>query len=343
MLTVDIAMTETASLSHYVLPALSAYESWDGGGATGFPKTFMQFRRPVVEPEGEQIEAGEIFTRLADRLGFIPPIPASLYEAAEGGNRLQFGGALMVFLKDHPEAGRRMPYILSKTLGKKLGSGNLASLWGRLQTLPAPAQERAVRAGFISGPGLGDAVFQAVIDHPQGVYTGECDPETWDQFQLVATEDRRINLDVPEMADWLKEIDPGAEEKRLRQDENIFPLIMSSGRHWDVNANTQMRDPDWNKGKRACTLTMHPKDAEKFGLHDGQMVKVITEAGQEIIELEVTEMTRPGYAVMPHGFGLVHQGKTYGANANRLAKNTHRDRIAGTPLHRFIRCRVEGT
>ncbi len=342
LVTVDIAMTETASLSHYVLPALSAYESWDGGGATGFPKTFMQFRRPVVEPEGEQIEAGEIFTRLADRLGFIPPIPASLYEAAEGGNRLQFGGALMVFLKDHPEAGRRMPYILSKTLGKKLGSGNLASLWGRLQTLPAPAQERAVRAGFISGPGLGDAVFQAVIDHPQGVYTGECDPETWDQFQLVATEDRRINLDVPEMADWLKEIDPGAEEKRLRQDENIFPLIMSSGRHWDVNANTQMRDPDWNKGKRACTLTMHPKDAEKFGLHDGQMVKVITEAGEEIIELEVTEMTRPGYAVMPHGFGLVHQGKTYGANANRLAKNTHRDRIAGTPLHRFIRCRVEG-
>ena len=123
LVTVDIAMTETASLSHYVLPALSAYESWDGGGATGFPKAFMQFRKPVVEPEGEQIEAGEIFTRLADRLGFIPPIPASLYETADAGNRLQFGMALMAFLKDHPEAGRRMPYILSKTLGKKLGSG----------------------------------------------------------------------------------------------------------------------------------------------------------------------------------------------------------------------------
>ncbi|MBW2062915.1 MAG: molybdopterin-dependent oxidoreductase, partial [Deltaproteobacteria bacterium] len=72
---VEIAMTETAALSHYVLPALSAYESWDGGGGGDFPKTFMQFRQPVVEPEGEQIEAGEVFTRLADRLGLLPEIP----------------------------------------------------------------------------------------------------------------------------------------------------------------------------------------------------------------------------------------------------------------------------
>ena len=36
--------------------------------------------------------------------------------------------------------------------------------------------------------------------------------------------------------------------------------------------------------------------------------------------------------MIPHGFGLEFQGKTYGANANRLAKNTHRDRFAGTPF-----------
>ena len=143
------------------------------------------------------------------------------------------------------------------------------------------------------------------------------------------------------MADWLKEIDPAMEAEKLKKDESIYPLIMSSGRHWDVNANTQMRDPDWNKGRRACTLTIHSKDAEKYGLKEGQMVRVTTEAGEEIIELEVTDTTRPGYIVMPHGFGLAHHGKTYGANANRLTKNTHRDRIAGTPLHRYIRCRVD--
>ena len=71
------------------------------------------------------------------------------------------------------------------------------------------------------------------------------------------------------------------------------------------------------------------------------MVKVTTEVGDETIELEVTNSTRPGYIMIPHGFGLVHQRETDGVTVNRLAKNTHRDRIAGTPLHRYIPCRVE--
>ena len=44
---------------------------------------------------------------------------------------------------------------------------------------------------------------------------------------------------------------------------------------------------------------------------------------------------------MPHGFGLVYHGKKYGANANRLARTTNRDRFAAAPLHRYIPCRME--
>jgi len=98
---------------------------------------------------------------------------------------------------------------------------------------------------------------------------------------------------------------------------------------------------EWNKGKKISTLLMHQKDAEKFSLTTGQMVKITTEAGEEPIELEVTETTCPGFVLMPHGFGLIFQGKTYGANVNRLTKNTHRDRLAATPLHSYVPCRVE--
>ena len=59
------------------------------------------------------------------------------------------------------------------------------------------------------------------------------------------------------------------------------------------------------------------------------------------IELEVTGAVRPGQVMIPHGFGLEYEGEVYGANVNRLTKNTHRDRLAGTPLHRFVPCRVE--
>jgi anaerobic selenocysteine-containing dehydrogenase len=341
LVTVELAMTETAALSHYVLPARSAYESWDGGPGGGFPKVFMQVRHPVLEPEGEQIEAGEIFLRIADRLGLVPEIPETLYEAADSGDRLRFGAALVEYLQSNPKAGRAMPYILGKTLGKKLGSVQLASLWGLLQNLSPSFQEMAVRVGYHPGPGLGEEIFQATLDHPEGLWIGEVDVETWDHFQALATEDGRINLDVPEMGDWIQEIDPALESEKLEEGEEEYPFIMSSGRHWDVNANTQMRDPAWNRGKRACTALMHPGDAEEFGFSDGQMVKVTTEAGEEKIELQVTDATRSGYIMIPHGFGLVYQGETYGANANRLAKNTHRDRIAATPLHRYIRCRVE--
>jgi hypothetical protein len=43
---------------------------------------------------------------------------------------------------------------------------------------------------------------------------------------------------------------------------------------------------------------------------------------------------------LPYGFGLIHDGKVYGLNVNRLTKNTNRDPI-GTAIHRFIPCRIE--
>ena len=108
----------------------------------------------------------------------------------------------------------------------------------------------------------------------------------------------------------------------------------------DMNANTGMRDPAWNEGRRACTLAMNPADAEKYGFADKQKVKVITEAGEESLEVEVTEDARKGQVVIPHGFGLVYNGVKVGANVNRLTKNTNRDRF-GTPIHRYVPCRVE--
>jgi anaerobic selenocysteine-containing dehydrogenase len=341
LVTVEIAMTETAILSDYILPARSAYESWDGGVRPSFPRVFMHFRPPVVKPEGEQLEAGEIFVKLADRLGLVPEIPDALQEAAGSGDRKRFGKALLEFATANRQAVRAMPYVLSKTLGVNLGSGNLAALWGMLSNLPPTFHAIAEKEGFTPGAGLGEEIFQAVLNHPEGLVIGSVDPDTWDHFQAIATDDRRINLNVSEMTEWLEEIQPALESVKLQEDTQDFPLIMSSGRHWDTNANTQMRDPAWNTGKRACTVLMHPQDAQQHKFKDGQVVKITTDAGWVTVEVEVSRGTRQGYVILPHGFGLVHQGKVYGANANRLAKNTHRDRLAGTPFHRYIRCRIE--
>jgi anaerobic selenocysteine-containing dehydrogenase len=337
LVTAEIAMTETAALSHYVLPSRSGYESWDGTFfPLTFPEIFFQMRRPIVEPEGEPLELGEIHLRIADKLGLIPPIPDSLYKAAQDSHAA-YAQALMEYAITEPKAMKVMPFVLGKTLGKAMGSVHLSALWGMLQVAPKSFHENAARSGFKPGATLGEEIFQQIIDHPEGIWVGKVDPEN--NFAEIKTADSKINLLIPELIDELQSIDAAPEEAALVMPPE-FPLILMAGRHISMNANTLMRDPAWNEGRRACTLAMHPTDAAFLKLTDGQQVRVTTEAGSEEIELEVTNTAHIGHVVIPHGFGLVYDGKKYGANVNRLTKNTNRDQF-GTPIHRYVPCRVE--
>jgi hypothetical protein len=271
-------------------------------------------------------------------MGLIPDLPDSLHQAADKGCAKEFRDTLMGYIMENPGNMGIVPFIVANTLGKAMDSVHLAMLCAVLQARPESFQLEAVRAGFSSGPDQGLEIFQTIIDYPQGTVVGIADPEK--NLEALDTKDGRIQLHVPELGDWLLAVNPADEEELLKTDDR-FPLILIAGRHMDMNANTNMRDPAWNKDRRACTLAMNPADAEEYGFSDGQMVKITTEAGEETIEVEVTKTTRKGQVIIPHGFGLVYDGVKYGANVNRLTKNTHRDRIAGTPLHRYIRCRVE--
>jgi len=337
LVTVELAMTETAALSHYVLPARSGYESWDGTFfPISYPGVYFQMRRPIIEHEGEGLEQGEIDLRLADKLGLIPPIPDRLYQAATESHAA-FGQALMEYVMTEPKAMKAMPFVLGKTLGKAMNSVHLAALWGLLQVSPKSFQANAARAGFKPGPMLGEEIFRKILDHPEGIWVGKVDEEN--NFAEIKTADKKINLHIPELLDELKSIEAAGEEAALVMPAE-FPLVLMAGKHCSMNANTLMRDPAWNEGKRDCTVAMHPDDASLLNLKDGQQVRVTTEAGSEQIELEITETARKGHVVIPHGFGLVYNGVKYGANVNRLTRNTHRDQY-GTPIHRFVPCRVE--
>jgi anaerobic selenocysteine-containing dehydrogenase len=154
----------------------------------------------------------------------------------------------------------------------------------------------------------------------------------------LETPDRKIHIHFPEMESWMKDVQPEAEKTRLVHHE--YPMILMSGNHMEMVANTNMRDPAWNEGRRACTMRIHPADAAELGIKDGETAFIETEAGSEKVEAEITESSHRGQVVIPHGFGLVHMEKVYGINGNRLTAAKHRDRIAATPLHRYIPCRV---
>ena len=340
LVTIDIASTETAMVSDYVLPARSCFESWGGILPTvdgTFPGIFYQLRQPILQPEGEVLETYEILVRLADRSGVIPPIPDSLAQAAKG-ERTAFAAELMAFLDLDPRLRPALPFILAQTLGKAMGSVKLADIWFNLFTARDHTIAEMAQVGFTPGPRLADEVLQALIDHPEGMWVGRSSIEH--NLAALGTPDKRVDLLIPEMVEWVESIDAASEARALEPPDG-YPLILMAGNHIDITANTQLRDPAWNRGRRACTLSMNPVDAESLGLVDEQTVRVTTEAGSVEIELEVTQAARSGQVIMPHGFGLDFEGATYGVNVNLLTKNTHRDRIAGTPHHRYVPCRVE--
>jgi anaerobic selenocysteine-containing dehydrogenase len=335
LVTVEVAMSETAVLSHYVLPARSGYEKWDGTFFQwGYPEYYFDMRRPVVQPDGEQLEEATIFVELAQRLGMIPDYPSKLRDLAK--DRLSFSLALMEYIRNNPKAEPWLPYILAKTLGEELGSKNLAALWGLLARFPMMHAEDVARAGYKMGPLTGEEIFGKILNTPGGVKIGAVDREN--NLGVLRTPDRKIHIHFPEMESWVKEVTPAAEQTQLVNKD--YPMVLTAGNHMEMVANTIMRDPAWNEGRRPCTMRIHPKDAEELGISNGDLALVETEAGSTRIEAEVTDSSHRGQVVIPHGFGLVHGGEAHGVNVNQLAPAKHRDRLAATPLHRYIACRV---
>jgi anaerobic selenocysteine-containing dehydrogenase len=334
----DIVMSETARLAHYVLPCRTFYEAWD---ATFFPWTYpdvyFQLRRPVVDPPAQCLEAAQIHTLLADKLGLIPEIPDGLHQAA-GGDRMTFGAKLMEWAGTEPKAMAGMPFVLAKTLGREWDSAAKAGLWGLLMTAPQVFRKNAARIGFEPGIDQGDRIFQALLDTPEGLWVGRADVDK--PMEGIKTPSGKIEIYIPELAEQARSLDAAGETEDLKLPDE-FPLILNAGRHMKYNANTLMRNPEWNKGRRACTVAVNPADAESLNLTDGQQVRVTTAAGSEVGELQTSDQVRPGMVLIPHGFGLLYEGRVYGINANRLTQSTHRDPL-GTPLHRYVPCRVEG-
>lgn len=396
LVTIELAMTETAALAHYVLPARSGFESYD---ATFFPWTYpeiyFQIRQPILSPLGERKECGQIYTGIARGMGLLPEIPAYLAEAAGKEKDLfDYALAFLAFMGKNPlkllimlakddywsqmedkwgfESMKIIPFILAETLGKKYDSAHLATLFGLLMSMPNGLRKSAARAG-IKQPSYASILlepekilraftaafrcrslmplaalapevrfsvklFQELLAHPEGMWIGKLDLEG--NMKELRTENKKINVYIPELEEWLKGINPESEKKALIPSPE-FPLILNAGRHTKNVANTLMRDPSWLKGKRACTLAINPEDAKTMNIADGEKVRIVTEAGSETIEAELSDATRKGQVLIPHGFGLVQNGKAYGINVNRLTKNTCRDQLAATPLHRYVPCRIE--
>ncbi|HWB78608.1 MAG TPA: molybdopterin-dependent oxidoreductase [Nannocystaceae bacterium] len=85
-----------------------------------------------------------------------------------------------------------------------------------------------------------------------------------------------------------------------------FVLI---GRRQLRSNNSWMHNvPKLMTGKPRCTLLVHPDDAKKLGIAEGQAVRISSRVGSVIAPAELDDGIMPGVVSLPHGFGHHRDG-----------------------------------
>jgi len=163
-------------------------------------------------------------------------------------------------------------------------------------------------------------------EQPHGIYFGPNEPCL---REVLATVDGKVHVAPPYITDDVPRL-------AARLDRPLDDVVLVSRRHlrsnnsWMHNVNVLV------KGKDRCTLLVHPDDAARHGIRDGELARVTSAAGSIEVPAEVTEDIRVGVVSLPHGWGHGRPGTRLsvanehaGVNNNVLAPGTFVDAISG--------------
>ena len=343
LVVVDVAMTETARLAHYVLPAQSQFEKWEATFFNfDFPKNVFHLRRPVLTPIPGPLPEPEIHARLVEALGALEEKDLAPLRAAAARGRGAFAAAFFAALSANPTLGAIAPVVLYRSLGPTLpdGAASAALLWAAAHRCAQTFPDSVRRAGFEGeGPALGEALFDAILASPSGlVFSVDPHEESW---KRVRAPEGRIALFLPELAEELQalasEAPPGASAE--------FPFVLSAGERRSFTANTIFRDPAWRRKDAEGALRMSPGDAARLGLATGSRARITTRRASAEVTVEVSDTMQPGHVSLPNGLGVDYPGEAgapvrTGVAPNELTASGDRDWLAGTPWHKHVPARL---
>jgi anaerobic selenocysteine-containing dehydrogenase len=331
---IDVAMTETARLADYVLPASTQFEKYEATFFNfDFPKNIFHLRHPVMDaPEGVLSEP-EIHARLVEASGALTDDDyAPLRQAAADGT---FAEAFLGAVADS-RLRKLAPVLLYRTLGPTLPDGGDAAavLWALAFQFAMENPAGVARAGHGEGLGAGENLFRAILAGKSGIVTtDDTDDETWRRLG-----DRKIQLDVPEL---LAQVEQLADRPAPVPDAE-WPFVLSAGERRAFTANTIIRDPAWRKRDAGGALRVSEQDAATLGVEAGSMVRLSTRRGSVDVAIEPNPRMRQGHISLPNGMGLT-SGETdsVGIAPNELTSSDDRDELSGIPMHKHVLARID--
>ncbi|MEU3068899.1 MULTISPECIES: molybdopterin-dependent oxidoreductase [unclassified Streptomyces] len=171
--------------------------------------------------------------------------------------------------------------------------------------------------------------LQRLLDHPHGIDLG---PLTSRLPEVLRTRSGRVEL-LPEPI--------AADLPRLRRalDGRPAPLVLVGRRHLRSNNSWMHNVGSLTGGSNVCTLQIHPDDAARIGLADGDTARIESSGGGIEAPAEITDTVRTGVVSLPHGWGHSRPGTRMavaaahpGANVNQLLDGTLLDPLSGTAV-----------
>jgi len=165
---------------------------------------------------------------------------------------------------------------------------------------------------------------------PHGVDLGELQPRI---PEVLRTASGRVDL-VP--ASLLADLAHADDALRHPTGDELLLI----GRRETRSNNSWMHNlPVLAKGRERCTLLVHPDDAARAGLSDGQSARLSNARGSLIAPISISPDMRPGVVSLPHGWGhdlagsqLAVAARHPGVNMNLLLDEEARDPISGTSV-----------
>jgi anaerobic selenocysteine-containing dehydrogenase len=166
---------------------------------------------------------------------------------------------------------------------------------------------------------------------PHGVDLGPLQPSLPER---LFTRERRVQLAPAPLV---------ADVQRLRQS---FPegtptaeadtLLLIGRRHLRDNNSWLHNVPRLVSGKPRCTLMVHPEDARRLGLREGEEALITSRVGEVRAPVSVTDEVMPGVVSLPHGYGhgregvrLRVAGEHAGVSINDLTDDRALDALSG--------------
>ncbi|MCP4221458.1 MAG: molybdopterin-dependent oxidoreductase [bacterium] len=263
LVVIDIFPTRTTQLADVVLPAAFLYEK---GGVFGCSERRSALTEKCVEPPAEAKPDIWIAAQLAKRMGLETLIPWNMDDTMKA-NQMAWTDYITV----------------TKDTEHTLWGATYDALRKSREGIQWPCPDPGHKGTYKRYVRSMDPIFNHVSTK------GHIPADAHIYFYADKKGEGRANI-------FLRPFKPGREVP-----DGDYPLYLTTGRvveQWHTGTMT-MRVPEIARAQPNAYLEIHPEDAGKYKVADGDMVKVESKRGESVLPVRVSAGTLPGVLFVP--------------------------------------------